>query len=284
MGQMMMSDEDLLRVCAARMEEELDGLQSSALRLFWKREHARTRVLAGQILEKPVAVWEDAILEHRSHRHPFYETLASEVTVREYATFFLENAAFPSFDRMVERTEAAQITEEGRAACRRNLDDEQVPVPHKRLMRRLMDAFKTRAGEGLILESYPSLIDRTLVFYYGHYCDPWHLVGALFAMEAMAHHRLTLMKRGLDRLGFAAEEIEFVRVHLYCDEHHARDWRDNVILPTLSKAEHLRVSIAEGIAGVLETSARYLDDLERRVRRGRSARQGGLQRHWPAPR
>jgi len=75
---------------------------------------------------------------------------------------------------------------------------------------------------------------------------------------------MTQMKRGLDRLGFQADEIEYVRIHLHCDEHHARDWRDGVIIPSLARAPRLGVSIVEGIAAFLVTSGHYLDALELR--------------------
>src|SRR5262249_11878485 len=103
-----------------------------------------------------------------------------------------------------------------------------------------------------------------LVFYHGYYLDPWSLVGSLFVTEAVAQHRLQCMDAGLRRLGLGAHELEFVRVHLGCDEGHARDWSEGVIGPTLLVDPSVRRSIAEGTAVCLETSARYLDAQVRR--------------------
>ena len=103
------------------------------------------------------------------------------------------------------------------------------------------------------------------VFYYGYYCDPWHLVGSLYATEAMGTHRMAHMGRGLTRLGVGPEDLEYIRIHLLCDEGHARDWYEEVIAPSIRQNAALRLPIAEGIASCLESSVRYLDDLSRRA-------------------
>src|SRR5262249_52348739 len=132
-------------------------------------------------------------------------------------------------------------------------------------MGRLMGALKARVGEGLRLNIYPSLVNRTLVFYYGYYLDVWSLIGSLYVTEAVAFHRLQCMNTGLRRLGLNAQELEFIRIHMTCDEDHARDWSDGVIGPTLRLDPSVRSSIAAGIAVCLETSARYLDRQVRRL-------------------
>jgi len=73
------------------------------------------------------------------------------------------------------------------------------------------------------------------------------------------------MNTGLQRLGLGSHDLEFIRVHMSCDEDHARDWSDCVIAPTLKLNPILRTNIAEGIAVALETSARYLDRLVERT-------------------
>jgi pyrroloquinoline quinone (PQQ) biosynthesis protein C len=131
-------------------------------------------------------------------------------------------------------------------------------------MQRLMAALKARAGDALELGLYPSLIDRTLVYYYGYYLDAWSLVGSMYVTEALAFQRLQDMNRGLQRLGLGPHDLEFLRVHMTCDEDHAREWSECVIGPTLQLNPSLRQNIAEGIAVSLETSARYLDRLVQR--------------------
>lgn len=134
-------------------------------------------------------------------------------------------------------------------------------MPHAQLMQRLVRAVKARAGDGVPVDLHPSLVERTVAFYYGYYCDPWHLVGSLYATELMAHHRVSRMGEGLERLGVEATELEFIRIHASSDDEHARDWSEGVITPTLRVLPSVRRALAEGIAVCLDTSARYLDDL-----------------------
>ena len=130
-------------------------------------------------------------------------------------------------------------------------------------MRRLMGALKARAGE-LRFPGHASRIDRTLTVHYGYHLDIWSMIGSLYVTEVMALHRLDAMGRGLARLGLTPHELEFVHVHMGCDEEHGRDWSEGVIAPTLKLRPDLLEPIAAGIAVSLETSALYLDHLVQR--------------------
>ena len=81
----------------------------------------------------------------------------------------------------------------------------------------------------------------------------------------MGQYRMIKMGVGLERLGFSPADLEFIRVHISCDEDHAQEWGDSVIVPSVRLNPALRIPIAEGIAACLETSARYLDDLSERA-------------------
>ncbi len=262
--------QDLLDQCAQRIGRTLDPLAERRLRRWAEGTNRAADRLVDSLLARPEHEWTAVIFAHRAHRHDWYKELAQRATIRDFAVFLLENRAFPAFVPLLQRLLDAQICDEGRAAIQRNLADEQIPVPHAELMARLMSAVKERAGADLRLESYPSLVNRTLVFYYGYYCDPWHLVGSLFATEAMAYRRVTRMGAGLARLGLDEADMEFIRIHSNCDDEHARDWIDGVIVPSVRMQAALRPAIATGIATCLETSARYLDDLLSRARRDRA--------------
>src|SRR5215510_10482765 len=250
----------LLDLCCNSMQAgRLTSDGEAALRGWWNCQKERVNPLAEALVSRPVAEWIAVILEHRAHRHPWYDALAWEVTLEEFARFMLENHRFPAFLPLAQRALKAQICDEARAALQRNIDDEQIPVPHAALMGRLMSALKARAGDGLRLDVYPSLVDRTLVFYHGYYLDAWSLVGSLYVTEAVALHRLQRMNTGLRWLGLNDRELEFIHVHMTCDEHHTLDWSDGVIGPTLLLDPSLKRRIAEGLAVCLETSARYLD-------------------------
>jgi hypothetical protein len=157
-----------------------------------------------------------------------------------------------------------------------NIADEREPVPHAGLMRRLMEAVRHRARPDLELTAHPTLVDRTLAFYYGYYCDAWHLVGSVFATERMATRRVSCMDEGLRRLGFDDHARAFTITHSECDDHHARDWLERVIVPSIERNEPLRAPIAKGIAACLDTSEQYLDSLMNRVIVGRAVPGGAL--------
>src|SRR5215813_13604664 len=262
----------LLDFCCDKMQSgQLDLEGEMALQAWWNRQRKRVDPLVEELMSRPTSEWTEAILEHRAHRHPWYDALATEVTLEEFATFMLENRRFPTYLPLAQRALKAQICDQARAALQRNIDDEQVPVPHAELMGRLMGALKARVGEGLKLEVYPSLVNRTLVFYYGYYLNVWSLIGSLYVTEAVAFHRLDRMNTGLQRLGLNAQELEFIHIHMTCDEDHARDWSDGVVGPTLNVNPSLQSRIAEGIAVCLETSARYLDWQMQRLKERRVA-------------
>lgn len=264
------SDAQLLHACVRGMGAQLSLREEAALRRWWTIQHWRSHPLAMELLAQGESVWTDAVLQHRAHRHAFFDELAERADVPEFARFLLENWAMPPFLRLVERALQAQICDVSRAALMRNIRDEVLPTPHAELMRNLMVAIKERAGPGLSLDLGQSVIDRTLIFYYGYYCDAWNLVGSLFATEMMGHHRMSRMGAGLTRLGFQPSELEFIRVHIECDEGHAREWMESVLLPSIRTNPELRAPMAAGIATCLVTSARYLDDLSRRALRRRA--------------
>ena len=255
------SDEQLLHACVRGMGSQLSLREEAALRRWWTIQHWRSHPLAMELLAQRESAWTDAVLQHRAHRHAFFDELAERADVPEFSRFLLENWALPPFLRLVERALQAQICDLGRAALMRNIRDELFPKAHAELMRKLMVAVKERAGAGLRLDLGQSLIDRTLIFYYGYYCDAWNLVGSLFATEMMGHHRMSRMGAGLTRLGFQPSELEFIEVHIECDEGHAREWMESVLLPSMRAKPELRAPIAAGIAACLVTSGHYLDDL-----------------------
>lgn len=255
------NDHVLLHKCVRQIGSQLDDWDDRAMRRWWKAQASRTAGLTASLLAVPDSEWPVIIGQHRAHCHPWYDQLAQEASLQGFAEFLLENRAFPPLLPLMERTLQVQVCNESRAALVRHIAEARQPVPQAELMERLLRALRRRAGECVSLESFTSMIHQTLVLYYGYYCDPWNLVGALYATEALAYHRMAQMDAGLVRLGFDAKELEFVRVHLTRGEERAKDWGESVISPSVRICPALRVFIAEGIAACLETSARYLDDL-----------------------
>ena len=75
------------------------------------------------------------------------------------------------------------------------------------------------------------------------------------------------MDSGLRRLGLSEHELAFTTTHAQCDDHHAQDWLDRVIVPSIERRPELARSIADGIAECLDTSKDYLDFLLRRAKK-----------------
>ncbi|WP_068079536.1 iron-containing redox enzyme family protein [Novosphingobium rosa] len=257
---------DLLARCAAAFPQgALSAGDATGLQAWWCDALDRAAPLAARLQDEPVERWTQLVLDHPAHRHGWYHLLADRVSVEEFAGFMLENRHFPAFLPLAARALEVQFLQTARDALQRNIADEQHPVPHADLMRRLMMALKARAGDGLRLEDYPELAERTLIFYHGFYRAPWALVGALYMTEAVALYRLAGMNRGLRRLGFDDHDREFVDLHMTCDEDHAREWIEEVIAPAIAANPALKAAIARGLAVALYTSERYLDRLVARA-------------------
>ena len=262
---------NLLRRCASALADgRLSADESALVRTWGKGIEQGTAAVAERFHSAPISDWDWLISEHAAHRHQWYDFIADEITIDEMAVFLLENAHYPVFLRLLEAIRSIQICEDATAAVDENIAEEHQPEPHAELMRRMMGAVRSRAGRPLELAVYPSLIDRTLVFYYGYFCDPWHLVGSVFATERMGTRRVQAMYRGLRRLGLNVHELAFTIVHAQCDEHHAGDWLKRVIEPSVALRSDLRSPIANGIASCLETSRVYLDYLMRRTENERA--------------
>lgn len=261
----------LLSVCSKQLGASLDTKASAELKdwhtqFYLQQSTPENCGFFEELSSVPAEQWEALIERHRAHKHPWYDYIAQEITIDEMASFLLENQYYPTFIELLKKIEDIQFIEDGRAAVKENIDDEFQPAPHAELMKRMMLAVKARAKTPVVLDSYSSLIDRTLVFYYGYYIQPWHLVGSVFATEHMGTHRVISMGAGLSRLGLSDEELEFTIVHSECDEHHADDWMARVIIPSIKKDQSLLPLIAAGIAECLDSSARYLDYLLERAR------------------
>lgn len=256
---------ELVALCADRQRAELPP-DAKRMLVDWHRGVFTERSeFLQELLSSPTETWDRAIGAHRAHAHDWYLFVRDVIDVDNMASFLLENSHYPTFMVLLEKIRDVQFTDDAVAAVQENIDDEYQPEPHANLMARLMMAVKARASDPLVLDVYPEVIDRTLIFYYGHFTSPWHLVGSLFATEQMGTHRVVCMRDGLQRMGLTAHELEFTTVHADCDEQHADDWLQRVIIPSVETRPELRPIIAEGIAQCLDTSAVYLDYLLRRA-------------------
>jgi hypothetical protein len=256
---------ELLKICSEHQGSKLPDDALEMLKHWYRQTFTKPSETLQRLINTDPAKWDDIIATHRAHTHDWYYFIADKIDNDNMASFMLENKYYPTFMTMLEKIRDIQIFDDATAAVQENIDDEYEPMPHAELMRKLMTAVKARAKNSVDLQDYAELNDRTIIFYYGYYLDPWHLVGSLFSTEQMGTHRVTQMKKGLVRMGFTEDEIEFTTVHSECDEHHAEDWLERVIVPTVKKRPELLASIAAGVAECLDTSADYLDFVYQRA-------------------
>ncbi|MBB3060607.1 iron-containing redox enzyme family protein [Microbulbifer rhizosphaerae] len=256
---------ELLKTCAEQLGSSLPT-EFAEILIRWRQQTftAPSPFLKELLATNPIQ-WDKSIAAHRAHSHPWYDFISSTIDIDNMASFLLENKYYPTFIALLEKILDIQFTDDAVSAVQENIDDEFEPEPHANLMRKMMMAVKKRAAEPIRLDDYPALNDRTLIFYYGYYLEPWHLVGSLFATEQMGTHRVICMKTGLERMGLSADELEFTTVHSECDEHHADDWLQRVIMPSIEARPELLNRIAAGIAECLDTSALYLDYVHERA-------------------
>lgn len=256
----------LLRACARCMKAGtlLEEAPEAELRRWWDAEHARCGPLAGSFASSD-ADWGSAIAMHRAHRHPFYDELATSGYVHDYAQLLLESWVLPAFLPLVERVFEVQTQTEGIEALLAKIHQEQAAAGRTELMRQLTMAVAVHAqADSACLDLHDSLNDRALVFYYGYFCDPWQLAGALFASEVMAAHQAAMIGTGLARLGYPAEDLQLIQARSATAQTEPDSWLE-LFGPAMDMKPAVREAIAQGIAACLETCARYLDDLERRA-------------------
>ncbi len=259
---------DLLKICSQKMGATLPQTYEQTLQQWHKQTFKTPSLFQKKLLATEPAEWDWMISNHKANTHEWYDYIGDAIDIDTMASFLLENAYYPTFLDMLQKIRDAQFIDEAINAVQENIDDEFEPEPHANLMRKLMLAIKSRATEPIKLDAYPAINDRTLVFYYGYYLQPWHLVGSVFATEQMGTRRVICMKKGLERLGLTPEELAFTTVHAECDEHHADDWLQRVIIPGIKARPELRTMIVSGIAECLETSVIYLDYLLDRAQVG----------------
>jgi hypothetical protein len=84
----------------------------------------------------------------------------------------------------------------------------------------------------------------------------YHAMGALGVIELTAPSRAVKVVEGMDRLGVDRSASHYFRVHATVDIAHARDWRDEVLLPLVASQPELAVHMAEGALMRLQAGAR----------------------------
>ena len=238
----------------------INTLRSKQKSISW-----RCKDLTQKFISAPTQEWEDILLNHRAHTHPWLDYIAVDISLNEFSAFLQENRYFPDFLPMLEKILLVQFTEDGRAAVQDNINDEYTPEPHGNLKRRMMLAMQKRVTKVIQYPISHTLIDRTVTYYYGLFLNSWHLVGSCFGMERLGQYRVIKFGEGMVRLGLPKSELGFIEIHSICDEHHAEDWMARVITPSVLKQPKLKSTIADGLASCLYTTDIYFQYLQKRT-------------------
>jgi hypothetical protein len=87
----------------------------------------------------------------------------------------------------------------------------------------------------------------------------WHAVGALGVVELTAPGRVSLVGKGLKRLGFPPVVRKYFDLHAMLDIKHAEDWIANVLRPLVAEDPGRAPLLAEGALVRLACGARCFD-------------------------
>lgn len=74
----------------------------------------------------------------------------------------------------------------------------------------------------------------------------WHSVGALGVVELTAPGRVSLVGRGLKRLGYPPTVRKYFELHAVLDVKHSQDWNQNALLPLARDVPECLPFVAEG--------------------------------------
>jgi hypothetical protein len=96
----------------------------------------------------------------------------------------------------------------------------------------------------------------------------YHAIGALGAVELTAPSRVSLVDKGLRRLGVAPRARAYFSLHARIDVVHAEGWNDQVIRPLVTEDPSLRHAIAEGALMRLEAGKRCFERYRKHLMRG----------------
>jgi hypothetical protein len=241
---------------------------------FLEEERAAVAELARAAPQHPqrFAEWFDALREHGPGQNdPLFDFLAERASYEQVRWFLQQEAAGEAgFEDLVALTQL-RLPVRAKLELARNYWDEMgrgKPVGmHGPMLTRLTAAFgletideRTIVWESLALGNLLAGLAYNRRFAY-------HSIGALGAVELTAPSRAVKVVAALDRLGVARDASHYFRLHSTVDVVHARDWRDEVLIPLLSERPELAPWLAEGALMRLRAGLRTFERYRREFAR-----------------
>jgi hypothetical protein len=245
--------EDLLRTTQLALREGQ----------FLEQERAR---IAERAAEAPcdvagfVAWFEELQRTGPGQYDPLFDYLAQRASFEQVRWFVQQEVAGEAgFDDLVALTQL-RLPDAAKLELARNYWDEmgrgKANGMHGPMLGRLGDELGVRASDPSLIVWEALAVGNVLA---GLACNrryAWHSLGALGAVELTAPTRAVRVVEALGRVGVSGEALYYFKLHSTIDVAHWSGWRDEALIPVITRRPELTVHIAEGALMRLAAGAR----------------------------
>jgi hypothetical protein len=220
------------------------------------------------------AEWFDALRDDGPGQHdPLFDFLAEHASYEQVRWFLQQEAAGEAgFEDLVALTQV-RLPTRAKLELARNYWDEmgrgKSVGMHGPMLARLTAAFGIASEDGSLIVWESLALGNLLAGLAYNRRFAYHSLGALGAIELTAPSRSVKVVAALDRLGIAREASHYFRLHSTVDLVHARDWRDEVLIPLVAEQPELSRWLAEGALMRLRAGQRTFERYRREFARSR---------------
>ena len=214
------------------------------------------------------AAWFDALKESGPGQHdPLFDFLAERASLEQVRWFMQQEVAGEAgFDDLVALTQIRML-ERAKLELARNYWDEmgrgKPAAMHGPMLGILSKLLGVDHGDVADVVPESLALGNVLVGLAYNRRYAFHALGALGVIELTAPTRAVKVVQALDRLEVDRAGSHYFRVHATVDIAHARDWRDEVIIPIVAERPEVAVFIAEGALMRLQAGANTFDRYRR---------------------
>jgi len=214
--------------------------------------------------------WFDQLRDIGPGQHdPLFDFLAEHASLDQLRWFIQQEVAGEAgFDDLVALTQL-RMPEQAKLELARNYWDEmgrgKPAAMHGPMLGTVAEVLSVSADnpQDIVPESLALANLLVGLAYNRRYA--YQAVGALGVIELTAPTRAVKVVAGMDRLGIDRAASHYFRVHATVDIAHARDWRDEVLLPLVASQPDVAVHIAEGALMRLQAGARTFERYRREL-------------------
>lgn len=222
------------------------------------------------VVPQAFGAWFDQLRDNGPGQYdPLFEFLAEHASLDQFRWFIQQEVAGEAgFDDLVALTQL-RMPERAKLELARNYWDEmgrgKPAAMHGPMLGKVAEVLAVSADnpEDIVPESLALANLLVGLAYNRRYA--YQSIGALGAIELTAPTRAVKVVAGMDRLGVDRSASHYFRVHATVDIAHARDWRDEVLMPLVASQPELAVHIAEGALMRLQAGARTFERYRREL-------------------